>query len=212
MIPTTIADNFFEDPDKIVEFALKQKFYSGNGFWPGQRTEFLHTIDVNLFNFICNKILNIISLEKSKYWNFEITFQLIKPFTENQYDLRNCGWVHKDYPSIFSGVIYLNKNPEKNTGTSIYLPKCEYCINTYHESKTKNFLNQEVSNDEYNKNYNLLNSQFKESIIINNVYNRLVMFSGNSYHSAQTYGKNQERLTLVFFCNEINIFKPPILK
>jgi len=208
MIPTIIVDNFFSDPDKIVDFAMSQQFYDTNGKWPGKRTEFLHYLNPNLFNFICKKILTIISLENSKYWEFDIQFQLIKPFDENQFNLKNCGWVHSDFSSgVFSGIIYLNKIPEKNTGTSIYLPKLGYWDNADLNSKIKNFLGEEVPDSKFKEDFDISNSQFEESIIVNNVYNRLVMFSGNTHHAAQTYGKDQERLTLVFFCKNITINK-----
>ena len=42
--PITIVDNFFEDPDKVVELAENCKFYNPNtGNWPGTRTCLLYT-------------------------------------------------------------------------------------------------------------------------------------------------------------------------
>ena len=38
--PITIVDNFFEDPDAIVELANSHKFYNPDvGNWPGKRTK-----------------------------------------------------------------------------------------------------------------------------------------------------------------------------
>jgi hypothetical protein len=214
MIPTIIADNFFPDPDKIVDFAMKQQFHSTKtGTWPGKRTDYLHELNKDLFDFVVTKILKLISLNNCKYWEFDMSFQLIEPYGESQYDSRNCGWVHEDYPSIFSGIIYLNKNPEKDTGTIIYSEKFGFSNITMEdmESKRKNFLKDKVSNSQFEMQYHKVNSQFEESIVVNNVYNRILMFSGNTYHSVKTYGLNQERLTLAFFCRSITLNTPPIV-
>jgi len=215
MIPNIVLDNFFPDPDKIVDYALNQQFYPDkNGTWPGKRTNPLHELDKNLFNSICNKILKILSLslDNCNYWEFDMMFQLIEPYGESKYGLKNCGWVHCDHPAVFAGIIYLNKNPEKDTGTIIYSEKFGYSnFNMKNiESKRKNFLGEEVCNSQFEEDYYEANSQFEESIVINNVYNRILMFSGNQYHSAQTYGFSQKRLTLVFFCKSIALNNPPI--
>ena len=47
---TTVADNFFSDPYKIIKYANTCEYeYSVDGRWPGQRTKFVHTINQNLF-------------------------------------------------------------------------------------------------------------------------------------------------------------------
>ena len=39
LIPTTIVDNFFEDPMKVRDYALSQDFFSDTErSWPGKRT------------------------------------------------------------------------------------------------------------------------------------------------------------------------------
>ena len=41
--PVTIVDNFFDDPDEIVEMAENLKWYPPSlGNWPGLRTKQLH--------------------------------------------------------------------------------------------------------------------------------------------------------------------------
>ena len=50
-------------------------------------------------------------------------FQFINPLADEQWDKRNRGWIHQDLDTWFGGIVYLNKNPEPNTGTSIFRPK-----------------------------------------------------------------------------------------
>ena len=41
--PITIVDNFFDDPDAIVEVANNLKYFNPQGgHWPGTRTKNLH--------------------------------------------------------------------------------------------------------------------------------------------------------------------------
>jgi len=192
---------------------MNQQFYPTEiGAWPGKRTNSLHELDKNLFNFISKKILKIIRLTNCNYWEFDMMFQLIEPYGKSKCNLKNCGWVHDDYPTVFTGIIYLNKNPEKDTGTIIHSEKFGYSSpNTKNlESKRKNFLGEEVCDSQFEKDYCELNSQYEESIVVNNEYNRILMFSGNKHHSAQTYGFDQKRLTLTIFCNSIALNSPPI--
>ena len=49
MYPTTICDNFFDEPDKVVEFALAQKYFPNDGRYPGTRTEQIVNLDRSLY-------------------------------------------------------------------------------------------------------------------------------------------------------------------
>ena len=55
--PITIVDDFFEDPDGIVEMAKSMKYYTPNtGNWPGTRTKNLHVEDKRFFNYFGQKL------------------------------------------------------------------------------------------------------------------------------------------------------------
>ena len=55
--PITIVDNFFEDPDKVVELADNCKFYNPNtGNWPGTRTKQLDVEDHRFFSYFGMKV------------------------------------------------------------------------------------------------------------------------------------------------------------
>lgn len=205
MIPTVISDNFFPNPDKIVDFALSQEYFpDDSGRSPGKRTHQLYKLDSDLFEYTINKILEVVSLEHSDCWEFDCGFQLIEPYTKDKYDPKNKGWVHNDKPTLFGGIVYLNKNPEEDTGTSIYDLKNGYPVERgkFEVKKYKN-----VATKEFEDTQHAINSQYVETISIKNVYNRLVMFSGNTYHAAQTFGNQKNRLTMPFFCRKLTVNK-----
>jgi len=53
IIPTTVVDDFFDNPMKVREFALQQEFKTDpHNLWPGKRTALLNDIDPALLNHI----------------------------------------------------------------------------------------------------------------------------------------------------------------
>jgi hypothetical protein len=136
------------------------------------------------------------------------SFQLISPRHDEKYHPRNMGWVHSD-GCVFAGLIYLTKDPENDTGTSIYTPKNG--IVKYEKSnidvKQKVYRGENVDDEEFISAWEKNNNNFYETIKIQNVYNRCILFDGRSgHHAAQTFGsKNKKRLTQVFFCTELNV-------
>ena len=51
LYPTVIADNFFNDPNKVKSFGLNlKKQKDPNNTYPGTRTKSLHEIDASFFN------------------------------------------------------------------------------------------------------------------------------------------------------------------
>ena len=215
MYPITILDNFFEDPDYVLDFAMSQEFYSNqNGRWPGKRTKQIWELDENLFLYVGEKLLSLFHPSTEK-WSFEMQFQLIKPFSENQYDKVNRGWVHNDNDgSQFGGIIYLNKNPEPDTGTSIFSQKKGFSIQKteWLEQKEILYSGKELEKTAYENAYDALHSQYEESITVDNKFNRMVLFGCDVFHGVKTFGKDQERLTLNFFCQEALGSKSPLYR
>ena len=54
---------------------------------------------------------------------FTISLSINHPFCEDKYDNKNRGWIHQDIDTWFGGIVYLTKNPEPDTGTSVYKVK-----------------------------------------------------------------------------------------
>ena len=85
--PVTIVDNFFDDPDAIVEIANNLKFFNPQtGNWPGTRTKNLHVEEPRLHMYFTQKLNSIFFGDNPDYWNTQAHFQLISPIDpENQY-------------------------------------------------------------------------------------------------------------------------------
>ena len=64
--------------------------------------------------------------------------------------------------------------------------------------------------DKYIEELRNYNDRFNIVTKFNNVYNRMVMWSGSEYHGANSFKgfDNEERLTLLFFINGINVDAP----
>jgi hypothetical protein len=170
--------NVFDNPDEIAEFAKQQQFFLKEQhdtltetFYSGLRTKSLANINAEIYHKInneiytkcveqlypdsTNKILYGFAFETSTYFHL---------LTKN--DKFDESWIHQDPDCIWAGVIYLNKNPESNSGTIIY--------------------------------------KDGEKTIIDNEYNKLIMYSPTFDHASQGgFGNNLDdgRLTISFFVN-----------
>lgn len=133
MYPTVIVDSFFKNPDLIVKYSKTLEWFKPKEFdnWPGVRTQPLHLINKDLFNFIINKILSIyydFNIQQVSYENVVVQFH-----KTNKSDIKNWNkkhtHIHKDKNEELAGVIYLNKNIVcEETGTSIYNEKLKKTI------------------------------------------------------------------------------------
>ena len=212
--PITIVDNFFEDPDGIVEIANELKYYTPNtGNWPGQRTKNLHVEDSRFFKYFGNKLHLLFYETVPEYWNLQCHFQMIHPFCDDKNSKKNRGWIHRDIDTWFGGIVYLKKDPEPNTGTSVYKVKKGYSHQYAKEIEQKEALyrSEVVSDSDYTKAYDSMRDQFEETVTVTNVYNRFVMFNGNTHHGVQTFGTTP-RLTLNFFGMAQTGKLPPLLR
>jgi len=211
---STVRDNFFSNPDLIRKFALSLDMKSDDtGRWPGFRSQELFTFNKKLNDCIVAKILSCYY----DFNNYEVTwqdsmcqFQLIDKID----DTLNQGWVHIDGPFDVASVIYLNKNPNPNTGTSLFEIKKEsldYILNedeTQQSEKYKLYKNQKIDKKEYLKQLNNYNSNFVETVNFKNLYNRCITY-GKLYHSANSFNmyNDEPRLTLVSFIQGIKAEK-----
>tara|TARA_B100001175_G_scaffold231918_1_gene198469 strand:+ start:203 stop:862 length:660 start_codon:yes stop_codon:yes gene_type:complete len=212
--PVTIVDNFFDDPDEIVEMAENLKWYPPSlGNWPGLRTKQLHAEEKRFFQYFGEKIHHLFHDVMPDYWELEAHFQKIEPFSEDKWDKRNQGWIHQDINRWFGGIVYLTKDPEPDTGTSVYHVKKGYSYQTQQEMgmKEKLYKGEEIDIDEYNKAWDKMREQYVETVSVKNVYNRFVLFGGKSHHGVITFG-TKERTTLNFFGSAITGHLPPLLR
>lgn len=137
---TLIVDNFYDVPDVIREYALKQRFYKRVGEYPGVRCDRISDLNRPLFEFFADRLIRSCFNVVPKKIEYDIitNFQLI----DGKYDK---GWIHQDDINYFdvAGVVYLSPNAPIDSGTSIYEPTVSSVIKnksangSVHNSKFK---------------------------------------------------------------------------
>ena len=202
LLPVTIVDDFFKDPDHIRSEALKL-YFKGGYRAPGLRA----VCPPGISEIVTKKIFALL-MDMGKHiveGKLELFFQITTKELEH-------GWVHSDANgrSYFAGVIYLTPNAPLSGGTSIYKsitaePQLDLIENL---QKIKIDFYTGKSNDvkKFKENREQNNSLFYKTVDISNVYNRLVMYPVNEFHSENIlFGETKEdaRLTLVFFVEHI---------
>jgi len=214
---TKIVDNFFEKPQEIVKFANSLKFKKGPyGYWPGVRSDGLHETNYNFFNSVLTKILSL-SFDYKHHnvnWdNVEMYFQKTYPYdNKNKKNIVNTGLVHADgeYPLV--GIIYLTEGADPESGTSIMSPiknNIKKLEKDFIKNKIKFYkkLDNNITKKDLNEYAELVkkcNSKFYETIKINNIFNRALLYSGKDFHKANSlFTGKKERLSLVFFIKSI---------
>ena len=213
--PLIIKDNFFSDPDAIVNIINHVDYSLSSNNYPGVRTKSLDEINPKLYEHIFQKIFLLLhdQLPLRFESNLKVGFHKIKPFVEgDKWDKKNRGWVHKD-GCLFGGVIYLDKNPDKDAGTSIYKSKDGFDVQTQENIDAKElfYSGQLIDDGHYYNAYDRVRNQYEETLKIPNVYNRLVLIPGNQFHAMTTIG-DKERNTIVFFCYSMMGVYPPEYK
>lgn len=209
-IPTTIVDDFFPDPYAIREYALKQNYGRlENSTFPGVRTKMIAEFDEKLYRYIADKILGL-------FWDLESTPLEVQVETQFQYITKDAGpggWAHRDSSVTFASVVYLTPDAPRHCGTAICKEKHleEEMIYDY-SIRDAFYRNQKVEFNEYLEAYNKHNSQYEETLAVDNIFNRAIFYGNESPHRERGYfGKdiNDARLTLVSF---ITVYPGPGVK
>jgi len=210
LFPTTIIDNFFDDPYAVRKLALSTKFYPNkDGRWPGARSDGINNIDYELFEHTASKVLSIFyDLNQIKSYNLYLSFQHIVPRYERT-NPRNRGFIHRDQ-FLLGGIVYLNEEYEDGIGTSIYTPKKSWYCTTSHKMLSDRVNNlkincytnkSEIADDEV-KMWNKHKDRFNETVTVQNVFNRCLLFDGTVFHGVPNFG-TKERLSMNVFLNDI---------
>jgi hypothetical protein len=210
--PVTILDNFFDNPNDVREFALKQKYEPDiESEWPGVRTSEIYELNKDLWTQFTRRTFSLFyNFDKEDVqWSVKSSFQKISARYSG-------GWVHTDRPEILTGIVYLNPNTKADAGTSIFYRKKEYPFSSIiNLDKKKAFYRNEMSHEDVEKYRLENNNQFEEVIRISNSYNRLVLFDSHLLHSANGYfGENdqEDRLALVFFVVKLSSESYPVAR
>ena len=220
--PVSVVDNFFSNPDKVVKFAESLTYTQSNGFYPGKRTELIHKVNYDFFSSTIFKVLSLFFDLNASIVSFDDTamqFQKIQPFNKKEKNhILNKGLIHQDESNTLAGVIYLTKKPDLDSGTSLYQEiKKDLKAEEYGQRKKLLYkIDQKKLSQKNMKDYEKLimecNQSFEEVINVKNVYNRLILYPGNYFHTGN-YFTSKERLTLVFFMKILNTQSPlPIIR
>jgi hypothetical protein len=192
-----IVDNFYEDAQKVRNFALQQKFVKRPGNYPGVRTDRISNLNLNFFKYFAQK-LTALYFNNSTKVEYDITtlFQSI----DGSYD---TGWIHTDLTVDeydVAGVVYLSPQAPIGTGTGIFRSKTEPI--QISDIAKKPYSIDNLNNPNYNKEQQRFNDQFECTVNIGNVFNRLVVYPAEQWHTQMGFfGTTLEtsRLTQVFF-------------
>lgn len=189
-----VVDDFYEDPDYVREFALRQVFVDGGigkGYMGNRTGDFFFAPDMKYaFESIIGKKIN--NWYDGDYCNGVF-----------QYCTKGDRLVYHCDEQDWAGAIYLNPNAPYNTGTSFYASKrngqrggsgCELdCSTVFKPEKDEDpFLNPNL---------------YEKVDEVGNIYNRLVLWDASLIHAASEYfGENPEnpensRLFHLFFFN-----------
>ena len=199
--PTIIVDNFFDEPDKIIEYSKTLKFEPDpDGKWPGVRTGLMGNIDNKFFNYINYKIVRLIYPMNHLQMNWKSN-QYFQKINGNVF--KNEGWIHSDSPAEFTAIIYLSKH--KHCGTSLYDKKQLFNASINNKEKEKMYKSLNLKDElKYLKQNNDL---FEKNLTINSKFNRLVIFDSNQYHAADRFKDDinkEDRFTLITFFYELS--------
>ena len=189
-----VIDNFYENPDKIREYALKLDYKNPENHGAvGYRCESGRKI-LDGTKELFEKLLysRIPDGNKEGEWN---------------YSTNGCfQWCNAAVPIVYhcdsqqyAGIVYLTPNAPPNTGTSFFRHKKYKLRNSEIFSKSDWY-----ESDLKYKEPHLDKTQWETVDSVGNVYNRLVIFNAQQIHGVTEYfgeNINNSRLFQLFFFN-----------
>lgn len=183
-----VIDDFYENPDYVRDFALKQEF-KVRGNYPGQRTEsFLNdSIKKKLQEILYPYAGNITD------WGGEYTGSF-------QYTVAaDRSWIHSDSTTDWAAVLYLTPDAPLSAGTGIFKHKSSGLMNWDYRNNDPQYKMTAPPGEDHQ-------DMTKWDMVdkFGNLYNRLIMYRADNYHMSLDYfGSNKEngRLFQVFFFN-----------
>tara|TARA_R110000824_G_scaffold328191_1_gene515034 strand:- start:121 stop:840 length:720 start_codon:yes stop_codon:yes gene_type:complete len=222
----SVVDSFLKTPDKIREYALTLDYNPSSTLsFPGTRSKDLESFNPQFKKDFITKVLKIYCPEETAnsatHNKSLVYFQKHHLYSEDKHKAENKGWIHQDHDlfNSIAGVVYLTPNADLECGTSLYRAKNKrVTVKDWNrgefETQKYNLLRfNKLDKDKYRKAHKDWQGRFEETVRINNVYNRLIVYSSTEYHSINKYQvSDKERLTIVFFIQGIKGIPIPKLK
>jgi len=185
-----IVDDFYNNVDEVRKFALSQPF-DVKGNYPGVRTGCLinDSTRENIQKIVEPHGGKIVDWLESDEYTGSFQMATSRERTWVHSDNVNNSYLH-DSPNYWGGVLYLNPDAPLEGGTSFYRSKVNKSIYNHNYDH--------LASDVYSQDM----TKWDIATEVKNIYNRLILFRGDQWHSSSTYfGHDDEtgRLTQVFF-------------
>lgn len=174
MIKYFEVNNFFKDPDFILQLTKTIEFYSFGehpetsvGKYAGKRSLQLHNLYPEFFESLCYGIVSHLvdfSKVESCDWRVSSYFSMVN----SDDNVKDVEVIHQDIDVLYAGVVYLSKNLDINSGTSLYKKENENYIEEY---------------------------EFK------NEFNKMIMYDASIPHGITKFV--DDRLSLLFFIKDL---------
>ena len=202
-----IVDDFYPDPYKIREEALKLEYVRGRGFNPPKMFHPGHRAIPNWWSnrlYLRNRFAEITGKRPTS-----IGMKAMGAFNIGYAEKQNrFNWVHSDKPwpdeeigTMYAAVIYLTPNPPANTGTLLF--EANGKIN---DMKSLKELKAHKNPHFYGSFWNTskeMQSKYKVHCKVENRFNRLIMYDASYLHTSEDAGfgdtKETARLTQIGF-------------
>jgi hypothetical protein len=200
--PTLCVDDFFKNPQAVINFSKTLDYIKLPGLYPGERTDLIHSIDQEFFNNVTTKIIACLYpnevYQENLICNAKMYFQRIKPQENIQ-----PGFVHQDSTCEFTSIVYLSD--EEDTGTAIYRNIKQPIPNWTIEAKKGYTNTKKQKTKAFKKAVEDNRKCFQQTFEFTSIKNRMVLFDGSQYHGVNNFGKRKkDRLTLITFFHSIS--------
>lgn len=203
--PTYHTHRFYENPQQVFEWANSLEYIRPEtGHYPGARTEEIHIIDNDFFQYTCNKVLRMIYGKFVKDVNYQCSMNFQKIYYEDVAK-DGKGWVHLDESSHLTVLIYLTPG-KSQSGTSLYMPKKEGTILGDKQEEKFNYYRTKEATPQYREALDYNNGLYEEIATFGSNFNSMVAFDGGMFHGANFDLKpGEERLTQTLFFNDLRV-------
>lgn len=128
--------NFLKDPDSVVELAKSATFYPLESHpktldpndtqmaWEGMRSDSIYKFNLKLSEDLFHEMFSRIARESVGSDDYSLQYEYYGNSSFHYMtsdNVCNDSWLHSDDGSIFAGVLYLNKDAQKEMGTTIFV-------------------------------------------------------------------------------------------
>lgn len=216
LFPISCVDDFYSNPDEVREYALSLDYKKIGGDYPGERTEYLDSLNIDFFRSFTSRLFSLYFdfYYTEVSWTVLTSFQKTYPYENDKFSHLNSGWQHTDDEHfIAAGVIYLNKVSDLDGGTSFYRLKDPSQNHIFdYNIRNKLYNNEEINKQEYINQIKNHDSHFEKTLEVKNVYNRMIMYQSDIWHKESNFYVNnfEPRLTQIFFIKELTCESAPI--